>query len=62
MILPADLAAFITMLLRGCQLAAQSLLLGGLTFILLLARPLAPSLPGGALLIERSRHWTGRAG
>jgi putative copper resistance protein D len=62
MILPADLAAFITMLLRGGQLAAQSLLLGGLSFILLLARPLAPALPNGALLIERSRYWTGRAG
>jgi len=62
MILPADLAAFITMLLRGCQLAAQSLLLGGLAFILLAARPLVPALPNGALLLERSRHWTGRAG
>ena len=62
MILPADLAAFITMLLRGCQLAAQSLMLGGLAFILLLARPLAPSLPSGAQLVERSRYWTGRAG
>ena len=64
MTLPADLAAFITMLLRGCQLAAQSLLIGGLAFLLLLARPLAPALPGGAgaQLLEKSRLWAGRAG
>jgi len=61
MIIPADLAAFITMLLRGCQLAAQSLLLGGLAFILLLARPLAPALPTGTQILERSRFWAGRS-
>jgi putative copper resistance protein D len=62
MTLPADLAAFLTMLLRGCQLAAQSLLIGGLAFLLLLARPLAPALAGaGPLLLDRSRLWAGRA-
>lgn len=63
MTLPADLAAFITMLLRGCQLTAQSLLIGGLVFLVALARPLAPSLAGfGPQLLARSRVWTGRAG
>jgi putative copper resistance protein D len=64
MTLPADLAAFITMLLRGCQLAAQSLLIGGLAFLLLLARPLASALPDGAgpRLLDKSRLWAGRAG
>jgi len=63
MTLPADLAAFITMLLRGCQLAAQALLIGGLAFIALLARPLAPALQGaGPRLTEASRLWAGRAG
>ncbi len=63
MTLPADLAAFITMLLRGCQLAAQSLLIGGLAFLLVLARPLAPALAGaGPQLLDKSRLWAGRAG
>jgi putative copper resistance protein D len=63
MILPADLAAFITMLLRGSQLAAQALLLGGLAFWLALARPLAPSLQqAGPALLSASRLWAGRAG
>jgi putative copper resistance protein D len=63
MTLPADLAAFITMLLRGCQLAAQSLLIGGLAFLVALARPLAPALQGaGPQLLEKSRLWAGRAG
>ena len=63
MTLPADLAAFITMLLRGCQLTAQSLLIGGLVFLTALAYPLAPALAGsGPLLIEKAKLWTGRAG
>ena len=63
MILPADLAAFITMLLRGCQLAAQSLLIGGLAFLLVLAYPLASALQGaGPQMLDKSRLWAGRAG
>jgi putative copper resistance protein D len=63
MTLPADLAAFITMLLRGCQLAAQSLLIGGLTFLVVLANPLAPALAGaGPQLVVMTRLWAGRAG
>jgi putative copper resistance protein D len=63
MTLPADLAAFITMLLRGCQLAAQSLLIGGLAFLVILARPLAPALAGaGPQLLDKTRLWAGRAG
>jgi len=63
MSLPPDLAAFITMLLRGGQLTAQTLLLGGLTFLLALARPLAPALTAaGPPLLVASRRWAGRAG
>jgi putative copper resistance protein D len=62
MTIPPDLAAFITMLLRGSQLTAQSLLVGGLAFLALLARPLAPVLGGGGALVESCRRWTGRAG
>jgi len=62
MSIPPDLAAFITMLLRGSQLTAQSLLVGGLAFLTLLARPLAPALANGAVLIDASRRWAGRAG
>jgi putative copper resistance protein D len=63
MSLPPDLAAFITMLLRGGQLTAQALLLGGLAFLLALARPLAPALDlTGPSLLTASRVWAGRAG
>jgi len=61
--LPTDLAAFLTMLLRGGQLVAQSLLLGGSAFLLALVDPLAPALrTGGPGLRESCRRWTGRAG
>jgi putative copper resistance protein D len=62
MTLPPDLAAFITMILRGSQLTAQSLLVGGLFFLALLARPLAPALQSGGAVLAAAGLWVGRAG
>ena len=41
MTLPPDLVAFLATLLRGAQLSAQALVIGGLVFTLTLAQPLA---------------------
>lgn len=57
-----DLIAFLSALLRGAQLAAQALVIGGVVFILALAAPLANQLgQAGAALLSSARKWACRA-
>jgi putative copper resistance protein D len=52
-----DLFGFLSVLLRGCTLAAQSFTVGGVAFVLLLAQPLAPALGAPASeIIDRARR------
>lgn len=62
--LPPDILAFLAVILRGLQLAAQSLILGGVLFLLGFTRPLAARLGGArAAAMERTGlAWTARAG
>jgi copper resistance protein D len=62
MSLPTDLIAFVITLLRGAQLAAQALLLGGIAFVLAVSDPLAAPLgEAGPRLCAAARRWTRRA-
>lgn len=57
-----DLIAFLATILRGAQLASQALAIGGVVFLLALARPLAGSLgEGHADMLAATRAWTRRA-
>ncbi len=50
-----DIFGFLSVVLRGLELAAQSFTIGGIAFLCLLARPLAPDLGGiGEEIIRRS--------
>jgi copper resistance protein D len=52
-----DTFGFLSVLLRGLALSAQSLTIGGIAFLLLLAQPLAPLLgAAGAPIIDRTRR------
>ena len=51
-----DIFGFLSVLLRGLALSAQSFTIGGIAFLLFLALPLAPDLgEAGARIIERAR-------
>ncbi|TAN57418.1 MAG: copper transporter [Magnetospirillum sp.] len=60
--LPPDIIAFLAVILRGMQLAAQSVVLGGLLFLFGFTRPLAGRLAGlGPELEATGLRWTARA-
>lgn len=42
-----EIFGFLEVVLRGCAITAQALTVGGVLFLIFLARPLAPSLPTG---------------
>jgi copper resistance protein D len=55
-----DLFGFLSVVLRGLTLTAQSLTVGGIAFLLLLARPLAGTIGvAGPLVLKRSRALLG---
>ncbi len=57
MALLLDIYGFLSVVLRGLVLSAQSLAIGGIFFMALLARPLAPRLGGaGPAALERCRR------
>ncbi|HEX4598699.1 MAG TPA: CopD family protein [Burkholderiaceae bacterium] len=57
MALLIDIFGFLSVLLRGCALSAQSFTIGGVTFLLLLAQPLAPALGSAAdSIVDRTRR------
>ncbi len=61
--LPPDIIAFLAVILRGLQLSAQSVVLGGLLFLFGFSRPLAGQLAGiGPELEATGLRWTARAG
>jgi putative copper resistance protein D len=52
-----DIFGFLSVLLRGCALSAQSFTIGGVAFLLLLAQPLAPALgAAGGQIVDRTRR------
>jgi putative copper resistance protein D len=60
MALLLDLFGFLSVVLRGLTLTAQSLTVGGIAFLLLLARPLAGEIGvAGVVVIKRSRTLLG---
>lgn len=60
--LPPDLLAFLAVILRGLQLTAQSVVLGGILFLLGFTRPLAPQLAGRAPALEQTGlSWTAKS-
>jgi putative copper resistance protein D len=58
MTLPPDLIAFLAAVLRGGQLAAQALVVGGTVFLIGLAEPLASDNDG---VLAAGRRWTARS-
>lgn len=61
--LPPDILAFFAVILRGLQLTAQSVILGGVLFLLGFTRPMALKLGGRAAALERTgMDWTAKAG
>lgn len=62
--LPPDILAFFAVILRGLQLTAQSVVLGGVLFLFGFTRPLAPKLGGGrvAVLERTGMNWTAKGG
>lgn len=59
---PVDLVSFLVTVFRGAQLASQSLMIGGIVFLLGLVRPLAGRLgPDAAALLAATRRCTYRA-
>ncbi|HEX4599271.1 MAG TPA: CopD family protein, partial [Burkholderiaceae bacterium] len=57
MALLVDVFGFLSVLLRGCALSAQSFTVGGVAFLLLLAQPLAPALgASGREIVDRTRR------
>jgi putative copper resistance protein D len=61
--LPPDILAFFAVILRGLQLTAQSVILGGVLFLLGFTRPLAPKLGRGVVAMERTGlDWTAKGG
>ena len=59
MTLLVDLFGYLSILLHGLVIVAQSMALGGTIFLIALARPFAPSLPEGPTLIRRTAHIAG---
>ena len=61
--LPPDIIAFLAVILRGLQLSAQAVVLGGLLFLFGFARPLAGRLAGiGPELEATGLRWTAWGG
>ncbi len=54
MSLLVDLFGYLSIILHGLVIAAQSMALGGVVFLLFLARPFADGLPDGAGLVRRT--------
>ena len=54
MSLLVDLFGYLEIVLHGLVILSQSMALGGVLFLLLLARPLAPQLPGGRAIANRT--------
>jgi len=48
-----DLFGYLSIVLHGLTIIAQSMALGGVLFLVLLARPLAPRLAGGSVILRR---------
>jgi len=56
-----DLFGYLSILVHGLAIVAQSMALGGALFLVLLARPMADALPDGATLARRTGLWAGWA-
>jgi putative copper resistance protein D len=54
MVLLVDLFGYLSIILHGLVIVAQSMALGGVFFLLFLARPFATALPDGAGLVRRT--------
>ncbi len=54
-----DLFGYLSIIVHGLVIVAQSMALGGVLFLVFLARPFAPQLPGGAALARRTARWAG---
>lgn len=61
MALLVDLFGYLSILLHGLTIAAQSMALGGALFLLCLARPFAPALPDGDAIARRTAAIAGWA-
>ena len=61
MALLIDLFGYLSILLHGVTIAAQSMAVGGTVFLLLLARPFAHALPDGEGLLRRTGRIAGWA-
>lgn len=59
MALLIDLFGYLSILLHGITIAAQSMAIGGVLFLVFLARPFAGSLPDGAALARRTASIAG---
>ncbi len=59
MSLLVDLFGYLSIVLHGLVIVAQSMALGGVVFLLLLARPFEPDLPAGADLVRRTARIAG---
>ena len=54
-----DLFGYLSILVHGLAIVAQSMALGGALFLVMLARPMAGALPDGATLARRTGQWAG---
>jgi putative copper resistance protein D len=54
MALLVDLFGYLSIVLHGLVIVGQSMALGGVLFLIFLARPFAPGLPDGAGLVRRT--------
>ena len=61
MSLLVDLFGYLEILLHGLVILSQSMALGGMLFLILLARPLAGQLPDGAVIARRTAQIAGWA-
>ncbi len=59
--LPSDIVAFLAVILRGLQLSAQAIMLGGVLFVLGFTRPMAARLAGDGNLEATGLRWTAMA-
>ena len=59
MTLLVDLFGYLSIILHGLVIVAQSMALGGTIFLLVLARPFAPALPDASTLIRRTAQIAG---
>ena len=59
MSLLVDLFGYLSIILHGLVIVAQSMALGGVFFLLFLARPFAANLPDGVGLVRRTARIAG---